>query len=85
MLQSNALTVSEVKSLINLKFHDLQTVSSKLNLQSLSKNCKSFINLCTSVSIKMMQYNLYSDTLDVLIKASQADKILTNPGTSFEA
>lgn len=78
------LTIPELKRLINQKFEELKPYSLKPFSQLCSKNFHSFISLCTSISIKYMQYDLISETLEALIKASEADKILTELGNHSE-
>ena len=83
-MQSHSLTIAEVKSLILNKFEEMRMISSKHYSQQISKIFRDFINLCTSISIKLMQYHLLSDTLDVLIKVSEADKLLCDLGSLYD-
>ena len=78
------LTITELKRLIRQKFEELKPYSVKPFSQLCSKNFRSFVNLCTSISIKFMQYDLIQETLETLIKASEADKILTELGNASE-
>ena len=78
------LTIPEVKSLINQKYKDLRPFNQKPFSQLSSQHFRSFITLCTSLSIKFMQYDLIPETLEVLIKASEADKLLSELGSHSE-
>ena len=80
-MYNQALTISEVQFLISCKFEELKPCSGKKYSQQNSKLFRIFINLCTSVSIKLMQYDLLPQTLSVLIKASEADKLLCDLGS----
>lgn len=78
------LTIIELKRLIKQKFEELKPYSVKPFSQLCSKNFRYFISLCTSISIKYMQYDLIQETLETLIKASEADKLLTELGNVSE-
>jgi hypothetical protein len=78
------LTIPELKLLIKQKFEELRPFNQKPFSQLSSKYFRSFISLCTSLSIKLMQYDLLPETLEVLIKASEADKLLSEQGSHSE-
>ena len=79
-MNNHALTIPELNSLISRKFQEIVTQNSKKNSLSSSNNFRGFISLCTSISIKLLQYDLLQETLSVLIKASEADKLLCEIG-----
>ncbi|OMJ92959.1 hypothetical protein SteCoe_4179 [Stentor coeruleus] len=77
----NTLSITEVKSSIYNKFEDLKAIGKNPLSQLSSKKIRSFLSICTSISIKLLQYDLVGDTLEVLVKASEADKLLCELGT----
>lgn len=80
-MNTNTFTITEVKSSIYKKFEELKIFAIKPLSQLSSKNFRSFLSLCTSISIKLLQYDLVGDTLEVLVKASEVDKLLCELGT----
>lgn len=75
------MTISDVHTFILRKFDELKPYSVKPYSQLSSKFFRIFINLCTSVSIKLMQYDMLPNALKTLIKASEADKLLCELGS----
>ena len=50
----------------------------------ISKSYKKLITVCNSVSITFEQYNLYNRALELLRKASEADKCLKRYGSASD-
>lgn len=80
-MNTDLLTIAEVKSYVCKKFEELKPYCVLPFTEDCSKNFRDYINLCMSIGIKFLQYDLIGDTFEVLTKASEADKMLCDLGS----
>ena len=79
-------TIEEVYEIVKKLEVSTKRMPELLGFRSIDigKSYKKLVSLCNSLSIIFEQYNLYNRSLELLKKASEADKALKRYGNSSD-